>query len=150
MSDKKEEPMPITDWLEANRNPEIDKQVEREAEELIKEQECCQEVSGGYLGTTCPKCNKPFRSVIQQLDMSKYIIGIDPYDEKETLEDFIKRESKSVNEYWFNQFQEQDKNKYSEEDLKEAFRVGFNVGYNDAESPSYLKFEEWFEQFKKK
>jgi hypothetical protein len=46
--------------------------------------------------------------------------------------------------------QEQDKNKYSEEELKEAFRVGFNVGYNDAESPSYLKFEEWFEQFKNK
>jgi hypothetical protein len=46
--------------------------------------------------------------------------------------------------------QEQDKNKYSEEELKEAFRVGFNVGYNDAESPSYLKFEEWFKQFKKK
>jgi hypothetical protein len=46
--------------------------------------------------------------------------------------------------------QEQDKNKYNEEDLKEAFRVGFNVGYNDAESPSYLKFEEWIEQFKNK
>jgi hypothetical protein len=39
---------------------------------------------------------------------------------------------------------------YSEEDLKEAFRVGFNVGYNDEESPSYLTFEKWFEQFKKK
>ena len=39
---------------------------------------------------------------------------------------------------------------YSEEDMKEAFRVGFNVGYNDEESPSYLTFEKWFEQFKKK
>ena len=46
--------------------------------------------------------------------------------------------------------QEQDKNKYSEKDMKEAFRVGFNVGYNDEESPSYLTFEKWFEQFKKK
>jgi hypothetical protein len=46
--------------------------------------------------------------------------------------------------------QEQDKKMYSEENLKEAYRVGFNVGYNDAESPSYLKFEEWFEQFKNK
>jgi hypothetical protein len=33
---------------------------------MKQEQECCQEVSGGYLGTTCPKCNKPFRSVIQE------------------------------------------------------------------------------------
>ena len=39
---------------------------------------------------------------------------------------------------------------YSEEDIKEAFRVGFNVGYNDETSPSYLTFEQWFEQFKKK
>jgi hypothetical protein len=38
---------------------------------------------------------------------------------------------------------------YSEEDMREAFRIGFNVGYNDAESPSYLTFEKLFEQFKK-
>jgi hypothetical protein len=25
----------------------------------------CEPVSGFYLGTTCPKCNKPFRSVKQ-------------------------------------------------------------------------------------
>jgi hypothetical protein len=29
-------------------------------------QECCQDVSGFYLGTTCSKCNTPFRSVIQE------------------------------------------------------------------------------------
>jgi hypothetical protein len=29
-------------------------------------QECCQDTSGFYLGTTCLKCNKPFRSVIQE------------------------------------------------------------------------------------
>ena len=29
-------------------------------------QECCQSVRGQYLGTTCPKCNKPFRSVIDK------------------------------------------------------------------------------------
>jgi len=46
--------------------------------------------------------------------------------------------------------QEQDKKMYSEEDMKKAFHVGFNVGYNDEESPSYLTFEEWFEQFKNK
>jgi hypothetical protein len=46
--------------------------------------------------------------------------------------------------------QEQDKKMYSEEDMKEAFRVGFNVGYNDEESPSYLTFEEWIKEYKKK
>jgi hypothetical protein len=39
---------------------------------------------------------------------------------------------------------------YSEEDMREAFRVGFNVGYNDETSPSYLTFEEWINKFKKK
>jgi hypothetical protein len=38
---------------------------------------------------------------------------------------------------------------YNEEDMREAFRIGFNFGYNDAESPSYLTFEKLFEQFKK-
>jgi hypothetical protein len=46
--------------------------------------------------------------------------------------------------------QKQDKKLYSEEDMKEAFRVGFNVGYNDEESPSYLTFEEWIKEYKKK
>jgi len=46
--------------------------------------------------------------------------------------------------------QEQDKNKYSEEDMKSSFQVGFNVGYNDEESPSYLTFEEWIKEYKKK
>ncbi len=46
--------------------------------------------------------------------------------------------------------QEQDMNKYGKEDLKQAFNVGFNVGYNDETSPSYLTFEKWFEQIKKK
>jgi hypothetical protein len=44
----------------------------------------------------------------------------------------------------------QQERSYSEEDIKEAFRVGFNVGYNYETSPSYLTFEQWFEQFKKK
>jgi hypothetical protein len=39
---------------------------------------------------------------------------------------------------------------YSEEDMKSSFQVGFNVGYNDEESPSYLTFEEWIKEYKKK
>jgi hypothetical protein len=42
--------------------------------------------------------------------------------------------------------QEQDKNKYSEEDLKEAFQSGFTNGFNI----NSVTFEEWFEQFKNK
>jgi hypothetical protein len=43
--------------------------------------------------------------------------------------------------------QQQD---YSEEDMTEAFRVGFNIGCNDVESPYYLIFEEWFKNGLKK
>lgn len=39
---------------------------------------------------------------------------------------------------------------YSEDDMKEAFNVGFQVGYNDETSPSYLTAEKFIEQFKKK
>ena len=41
-------------------------------------------------------------------------------------------------------------NLYSKEDMKSSFQVGFNVGYNDEESPSYLTFEEWIKDYKKK
>jgi len=43
--------------------------------------------------------------------------------------------------------QEQDKNKYSEEDMKKAFQAGKN---NNQWSFSCPDFKEWFEQFKKK
>jgi hypothetical protein len=48
--------------------------------------------------------------------------------------------------------QEQDKNKYSEEDLREAFRQGQdNMDYSDIYGlDSKLTESEWFKQFKKK
>ena len=56
--------------------------------------------------------------------------------------------------------QEQDKNKYSEEEVKNAFKIGFNIGYGSFNIGygSPLKeldlknehCERWFEQFKKK
>ena len=45
---------------------------------------------------------------------------------------------------------EEQKQSYSEEDMTEAFRVGFNIGCNDVESPHYLIFEEWFKNGLKK
>jgi hypothetical protein len=38
---------------------------------------------------------------------------------------------------------------YTEEDMERAFDVGFQVGYNDEISPSYLTFEEWIKKYKK-
>ena len=33
---------------------------------IIPQEECCESANGFYLGTTCPKCNQPFRSVIEK------------------------------------------------------------------------------------
>jgi len=48
----------------------------------------------------------------------------------------------------------QDKNKYSEEDLKEAFKSGGKMSWTDinqeTQEPYYYDFKELFEQFKKK
>ena len=59
--------------------------------------------------------------------------------------------SDAARDYWFEKFQEQDKNKYSDEDLREAFRQGHKSArtgsYNDiTEQEDYNK---WFSQFKK-
>ena len=153
-------------------------------------QKCCQDVSGYYLGTICPKCNKPFRNVIQEpkletLEEPKFYVGqsvlvcndlktiitkiedekyyfLDEignvmWDEKsslepiiepkqETLEETAERnammkdwdfESSAGNGYYDYDYVEgftegaewqakQDKNKYSEEDMKLAFETGRN------------------------
>jgi hypothetical protein len=68
-------------------------------------------------------------------------------ENKETLEDFIRRESKSGNESvgilkganW------QAQRMYSEEDLLSAFEAGMMFIGEDKGS-----FREWFEKFKKK
>jgi uncharacterized protein with PIN domain len=107
---------------------------------MKQEQECCQEVSGGYLGTTCPKCNKPFRSVIQE-------------PKQETLEEVAKNYSKGWGEYddkkafiegakWQ---QEQDKNKYSEEEVQNIL-----IEYVKTNPTKPYRVVNWFEQFKKK
>jgi hypothetical protein len=53
--------------------------------------------------------------------------------------------SDAAKDYWFEKFQqEQDKNKYSEEDLLSAFEAGMMFIGKDKGS-----FREWFSQFKK-
>ena len=72
---------------------------------------------------------------------------------KETLEKAAKNESEYLADYDDKEMykkgfidgakwqQEQDKNKYSEEDLQEAFENGFISDY-------YSEFTKWFEEFK--
>lgn len=54
----------------------------------------------------------------------------------------------------FNQAKEMEKQKqgYSEEELKSAFKIGFNIGYGSPVQELDLKnehCEKWFKQFKK-
>jgi hypothetical protein len=58
--------------------------------------------------------------------------------------------SDTARDYWFKQFQqEQDKNKYSEEEVK---KIAEEVRWQAIGNPlEFTKnFEKWFEQFKKK
>lgn len=79
-------------------------------------------------------------------------------DKKETIEEAAERYSSNVlsklgflnGVKWQ---QEQDKNKFSEEDLKEAFKGGGKMSWTDinqeTQEPYYYDFNEWFEQFSK-
>lgn len=53
---------------------------------------CCQDVNGFYLGTTCPKCNKPFRSIIEESKQeTSEEIDLEP-----PIGDFILKNAKSI------------------------------------------------------
>jgi len=81
------------------------------------------------------------------------------FDKQETLEETAERIAHNFEESSFKAgviygiiegAKWQQERMYSEEDMKEAFGVGINVGVSDAENLYYLTFEEWFEQSKKK
>jgi hypothetical protein len=109
---------------------------------MKQEQECCQEVSGGYLGTTCPKCNKPFRSVIQE-PKQETLLGktISKKDaDKDSFEDVTKYKIERS---------------YSEEEVEillETLSKVIVYQGNDYRLPHYFEFEikEVIEQFKNK
>jgi hypothetical protein len=73
-----------------------------------------------------------------------YKIIIPKEEAKQDEIDFI------ANELAIEKEMEKQQQGYSEEDMTEAFRVGFNIGCNDVESPHYLIFEEWFKNGLKK
>jgi hypothetical protein len=111
-------------------------------------QECCQDVSGFYLGTTCSKCNTPFRSVIQE-------------PKQETLEEFaFEKYPRSMSEKdseLRNIFSEglelgakwMEERMYSEEDIINALH-SVELKDNKDYSKIYNGMKEWFNQFKKK
>ena len=83
--------------------------------------------------------------------------------EKETLEEAAERNhnEQKLNTYtpysFYDAFKDgakwQSERMYSEEELKSAFKIGFNIGYGSPVSELDLKEEhctKWFEQFKKK
>jgi hypothetical protein len=118
---------------------------------MKQKQECCQEVSSGYLGTTCPKCNKPFRSVIQEPKQEKLEEVAEKWNEKQTTLEFGKPYNAPNRIKAFIEGakwqQEQDNNKFSEEEIHkiigsyQAHLTAFNTNFT---------YNKWFEQFKKK
>lgn len=76
---------------------------------------------------------------------------------KETLEEAAELHSKITIPSDYHSFIKganwQAKRMYSEEELKSAFKTGFNIGYGSPASELDLKEQhctKWFEQFKKK
>ena len=103
-------------------------------------QECCQDVSGFYLGTTCPKCNTPFRSVIQE-------------PKQETLEEVAERNCISIThpycdrekEMFFKGAKWEQQRMYS--DIEQKWLEYRSITNNE----DAWCFKEWLvEQFKKK
>jgi hypothetical protein len=90
----------------------------------------------------------------QEIDTSKYTIGVDPYDEQETLEEAATRYTCGWGENddekafiagakWQ---QEQDKNKFSEEEVA----IAFDEGQAYSVTGKLVDGKEWVKQFKKK
>lgn len=58
---------------------------------------------------------------------------------------------KKIEGFSYFESEQQDKNYFSEEELKSAFKIGFNIGYGSSVQELDLKNEhcdKWFEQFK--
>jgi hypothetical protein len=93
----------------------------------------------------------------QELDIPSHLRWHNSKSKQETLEEAAEKQYSYASYEAFIRGakwqQEQDKNKYSEEELKSAFKIGFNIGYGSPVSELDLKqqhCDRWFEQFKKK
>jgi hypothetical protein len=63
--------------------------------------------------------------------------------------------SDAARDYWFEKFQEQDKNKFSEEEVLDIlyqwsmYKIDIELKRLADELPNILPYNEWFSQFKK-
>ena len=106
---------------------------------IPKEEPCtCTDECLGYLTKTCKRIEQEPKQETLEEAFKFWADRMSSYDKLDVLR---------FGAVWQ---QEQDKNKYSEEDMKIAFQVGFNVGYNDETSPSYLNAEQFIKDYKKK
>jgi uncharacterized Zn finger protein (UPF0148 family) len=92
----------------------------------------------------------------QEIDMSKYISGIDPYDTQETLEEVAYNYENSFKESdgtesvdFIEGAKWQAERMYSEEDVMNALH-SVELKYNKDFTKIYEGMKEWFEQNKKK
>ena len=99
----------------------------------------CKDCNDNLTDCTCIEDTVDMKQETREYDLLQHI--------KFCLE--CKNESQAIRLIEKYGFQKQEE-RYSEEDMKSSFQVGFNVGYNDEESPSYLTFEEWIKKYKKK
>jgi hypothetical protein len=99
----------------------------------------------------------------EKIDISKYTLGIDPYDKQETLEEAAEnyavqflledeQETDSANrkQAFKKGAKWQQERMYSEEDLKEAFKSCYTPFSFDRIGDLEQDFNKWFEQFKNK
>lgn len=121
-----------------------------------KQENCCTPIGQIKRYVDCKGCDrKP-----KQIDISKYTIGIDPYDTQETIEEIADIMSTNTEKVHpadsyiykqgildgYNLAQQQNKNLYSEEEVLEILYKHTE----DLLSGKKLTLEKWFEQFKKK
>jgi len=99
---------------------------------------------------------------LTESDLVRLVKKVIKEQEEETLEKVAKNESEYLadwedKEMYQKGFVEgakwQQERSYSEEELKSAFKIGFNIGYGSPVQELDLKNEycdKWFEQFKNK
>jgi len=93
-------------------------------------QECCKEVSGAYLGTTCPICYKPFRSVIQEpkketlkeSDGKGVEVKLSDWGENEKFKQVLMEIRKTPMTFV------PDERKFSEQEVLDAWELGAKEG----------------------
>jgi hypothetical protein len=102
----------------------------------------------------CKDCNKSLKDctcINDTLDMKQETLEEVAENESEYLADYEDKEA--YQKAFIAGAKWQQERSYSEEEVKQAFKVGFSIGYGSdiyAIDEKNRTCEEWFEQFKKK